>query len=232
MTSSIQPSLELPMLFSPENVPGLIAGTKTQTRRVLRAGFQLEGKSLIGTENFPGVPKLGVQAWFREQQTGDALGVRCPHGQPGNTLWVREPFRFGQSWDGSKPRQVPEMASIRYEADGTERIPLGISLDPWGRFRPGMFLPRHFARILLRVTEVRVEHLQSIDDQSALAEGVVQVGLGWRDYSKDRSLWQVVDSPVDSFRTLWESINGEGSWHLDPLVWVVVFELVGILSDN
>lgn len=93
-----------------------------------------------------------------------------------------------------------------------------------GKRRAGMFMPRLASRILLEVLDVRVERLEACSLEDAVAEGIELVMD-----AMDAPRWQVYGTtettadPRQSYRTLWEQINGPGSWAADPLVWVVVF---------
>jgi hypothetical protein len=86
-------------------------------------------------------------------------------------------------------------------------------------------MPRRACRITLEVTGVRVERLQDISEADAMAEGIEKTKHGfWSKYGQSD-----VDgtySPRASYRALWESINGPGSWDANPFVWCVEFKRV------
>ena len=134
----------------------------------------------------------------------------CPYGTPGDRLWVRETF-----------------------AQGVEGCPGGISyradhFDPKGdgpahpmKWRPSIFMPRIASRILLEITDVRVQRLQEISEEDARAEGVTDFAGRWWDGSPVVcGKW---NAPSEAFAALWESINGTGSWEANPWVWVITF---------
>jgi len=81
-------------------------------------------------------------------------------------------------------------------------------------------MPRVASRILLEVTSVRVERLQDISEQDAIAEGVLHESI--------ESFARVpVERPAGlAYRELWTSINGAESWDLNPWVWVIEFKQV------
>lgn len=96
----------------------------------------------------------------------------------------------------------------------------------WGfKRRPSIHMPRAASRITLEITGVRVERLQDISEADAIAEGIepdVQPGDPvplWRNYSTGNT----TICPIYSYQTLWESINGDGSWAANPWVWCVEF---------
>lgn len=75
-------------------------------------------------------------------------------------------------------------------------------------------MPRWASRITLEVESVRVERLQDISEEDAVAEGILP-------FSSSPS-----KIPVMQFQDLWEAINGPGSWDANPCVWVVTFKRI------
>jgi hypothetical protein len=177
----MSPAKARPIIFSVPMVRAILEGRKSQTRRIKRAHENIA----------PGI-------------TSDA--IRCPYGQPGDLLWVRE------TWY-SPPKPLNDC--LGYAADGDH--PHGCTY----RKRPSIFMPRWASRLTLRITAVRVERLQEISAADSRAEGLEWVaptyGVGGIAAS-----WN--GDPVQSYRALWESINGKGSWDLNPWVWVIEFE--------
>jgi hypothetical protein len=202
---------ERPILFSGAMVRALLAGTKTQTRRVINLPHmnplgQWEPVAWGGPHG--GRPPEGktapAQVLIGHSRTGEILG--CPYGQPGDHMWVREAF-------GCVPTAC-ESDELVYAADyqdGSDRA-TGV------RYRPSIHMPRWASRITLEVTGVRVERLQDISDGDARAEGV-QMPDGtptppeWWNYRQE-------------FAHLWDQINGPGSWDANPWVWVVKFRRI------
>lgn len=81
------------------------------------------------------------------------------------------------------------------------------------KWRPAIFMPRHASRLTLEITDVRVELLQDISEENALADG------GWK-YTN----CPVHKNPQESFHLLWDSINGKRHpWESNPWVWVLGF---------
>lgn len=96
------------------------------------------------------------------------------------------------------------------------------------KWRPSLFMPRFASRINLQITGVRVERLNDISEADAIAEGIKgeyfpSIGTGTMFY-KDYLNGKFGLIPSASYRTLWESINGVGSWELNPWVWVIEFK--------
>lgn len=217
---------ERPILFSAPMVRSIISGAKSQTRRLVKPQPPFEtGEVFTGMYHPTVIDKRGEEQPGKEifgawNLDGD-WATSCPYGQPGGNLWVREtwmadPPRDGTwpsiAFDGCKPRDhslIPEQyrtpAHCLYRADGHD-------FHGW---TPAIHMFRWASRITLEVTSVRVERLQDISEADAQAEGCADV-----DYSAGRTYRH-------AYRDLWESINGEGAWSLNPWVWVVEFRKLG-----
>jgi hypothetical protein len=178
-------------------VRAILEGRKTQTRRAFRV--QPPPGALVG--------------WVSGQSI-------TPYGREGDRLWVREAWKAHPTFDHLPPRDIPQ-THVWYMADD------GYKAE--SRYRQGMHMPRWASRITLEITSVRVERLQDISEVDAIAEGVESLRaerIYWKDYSNPagkgvESL--TAASALASYRTLWEAINGTGSWQDNPWVWVVEF---------
>ncbi len=213
-----------PILFSAPMVRAILAGTKTQTRRAI--------KPLPLRVNH-GTNEMEVDT---EAMTDGRIMKLNRFGQPGDRLWVRETFYCDHCfypegtppscyWDGPNPRaaHTPEqlakersdmLEAMYYRADGEPEFEAPEGPTPW---RPSIHMPRWASRITLEVTGVRVERLQDISEADAIAEGV---NVHPDHHGKPRAN---ICSPVQAYRDLWESINGQGSWAVNPWVWVISF---------
>jgi hypothetical protein len=186
-----------PILMSAPMVRAILAGNKTQTRRVVKYA----APDLIDEDGWP----------LRDMSADGAGEVRsaCPYGQPGDRLWVRE------TW--GEFRREPGRPI--YRAD--DPLALGSS-NPW---KPSIHMPRCYSRITLEITGVRVERLQDISEADAKAEGAPCVDevsgheVLFPQHSK-AGTYRL------GYRALWEQINGPGSWDANPWVWVVCFKRV------
>jgi len=201
--------IERPILFSAAMVRALLAGKKTQTRRVVL-------KSRRDADyDFTFVDPVRNAAIFRAnrpQKRGELLipsfGVVCPYGVPGDRLWVRESFSAWGAFgvDGR----------VRYRATDDKPNPLG--------WKPSIHMPRAVCRLTLEIADIRVQRLQDISEEDAEAEGA------------HRKIW--ITSPMsagamnargergthrDGYKDIWEEINGPGSWDLNPWVWAITF---------
>lgn len=180
-------------------VRALLAGTKTQTRRVVK------GKALEWLDSSGFTPAFTAHP-------GNGLS---PYGQPGDRLWVRETFRRFTDDGEVLYKADPEGFNLMNELKRDNHFE--------ARWRPSIFMPRRLTRIILEITGVRVERLQEISEADALAEGIVLTGGGFG--LPDGSHFHGTDPRV-SYWSLWESINGAGSVEANPWVWVVEFSRV------
>jgi len=84
-------------------------------------------------------------------------------------------------------------------------------------------MPKKACRLFLKVTNVRVERLQDINTQDAISEGIEEIHYGaYKNYMSKE--YDGFGHPPESFKTLWQSINGIESWEANPFVWVVEFQ--------
>jgi len=187
---------ERPMLFSAPMIRALLAGTKLQTRRVVKdTGLYAIDAAIHGAETAA-----------RELQ---ALASRCPYGQPGHKLWVRE-------------THMDLGACYLFRADPgaeTERA----LVAPGQRWKPAIHMPRAASRITLEVVNVRVERLQAISEADAMDEGIVETCGG---YGLPAGEHFHAADPRQSYFSLWETINGPGSVEANPWLWCVAFRRV------
>ncbi|QXG35532.1 hypothetical protein [Pseudomonas viridiflava] len=208
---------ERPILFSAPMVRAILSGQKTVTRRevkkkaaldCLAAGFEPAFLALPGNADLCPYGKVGDQLWVRETWYCDHFEVmHGPYLKP-DDLDIGEALNDG---------------TLVYAADGL--APYEQEQPTW---KPSIHMPRWACRILLEVTDVRVERLNAISDVQALAEGVQL----YTDHA-ELGNWYHVDGietysaePRKSFELLWSLINGADSWTANPWVWVVEFKRV------
>ena len=193
-----------PILFGGPMVKATQEGRKTQTRRVIKPQFNHKWGS--GVRN--GDDRYSVHVDIPNSD-GTWKWLYCPYGQVGDRLWVKETF-FPLSVD---PVNVP--LGIKYRADN--------DFDPHKEcygcsWRPSIHMPRWASRITLENTNIRVERLNSISEQDAIAEGA----------EPNNEIMPSAGCPhIVGFSYLWDSINGKKyPWESNPLVWVVEFKVV------
>ncbi len=192
------------MIFNGEMVRAILDGGKTQTRRPVKVP-QIDRDAMC---------ELSGNELAGELSAGNYRN--SPHGQPGDRIWVRETwarYNIDQDSHDMAYRATPP-------ADWPEE----------GRWRPSIHMPRWASRLVLEITGVRVERLNSISQEDAQAEGMELTG--WRPTYSDPDSGGEVWTPYDNFAQLWESIYGEGSWQANPWVWVIEFKVVPNVQDN
>jgi len=169
------PSKERGILFSAPMVRALLAGTKTQTRRVVKP----QPITCVGWAGGAYIERRPA-TMFRPAECWSILDAKmlCPYGQPGDRLWVRETHAYV-----AHSKLGFDVGSVIYRADDNAG---------WdGRWTPAIHMPRDASRITLEVTEVRVERLQDISHADAMAEGM-PLDDAVHDYSK---LWDRINGP-------------------------------------
>ncbi len=225
---------ERPILFSGAMVRAILNGEKTQTRRVMHpqpsSEWEPSGWGEVHKTNRDGsfAMRRGnpvVIGWGPCNFDGDEAHP-CPYGQPGDRLWVRETWRTDDSLDGDSPKSF-QAWPVKYSADGAVLRHGAFYGNTDGKLRPSIFMPRWASRIELEILGVRVERLQDISLADCGAEGIVK-----KFHCENRELWGIfsashsVPHPRTAYHDLWESVNGLGSWDLNPWVWVVEFKRV------
>lgn len=236
---------ERPILFSAPMVRAILDGRKTQTRRTVKIQHPLDlpnyyatGRTLFELENQP-----GAFMEFRHTSQDDpcftgspaAFLLKCPYGQPGDRLWVRESTEEDCAGSVSLSRYRADGAFVLYS--GCDDPAFNGSIAHWNyprRVLPSIHMPRWASRILLEIVSVRVERLNEISEADACAEGIecepCDQTVCFKNYMSDNWIpaWGDTDdtAAILSFESLWESINGQGSWQANPWVWVVEFKVV------
>lgn len=192
-----------PILFNTEMVKAILEGRKTQTRRIAFPGDDLRE---FRSTNYP-------EGWWYKGRVfrsfDDFLKYQqSPHCKyrPGDILWVRETWRRDA---GRFMYRANYAVGEKFYRDGRE-----VNI----RWTPSIHMPKEAARIFLRVKDVRVERLQDMDEEAAIAEGFADSSEG-------------TDSPLERFSALWDKTVKrddlrEYGCHANPWVWVIEFERI------
>jgi len=143
-------------------------------------------------------PKGFIGKWLFQNVDYVRTRVKCPYGKVGDVLWVRETFTNSE-----------EYPFIFYKADADD-----VSI----KWKPSIFMPKEACRLFLQVKNIRVERLQDISEQDAIAEGAK--------HGRFYGLGQIGGSTREGFFELWETINKKGSVNKNPWVWVIEFEKI------
>lgn len=224
---------ELPILFKPDLVRAIIEGRKTQTRRIMSEKFTGRCLDLDDPED-------------RER----AL-LSCPYGQVGDLLYVRESHYLTQwvherhlnDWQTGEPFEdftYSNGGPVWYAADGDlpgfdRNAAIDACTEEWGEaphaltypsgytdLRPSIHLPKRYARVWLRVTDVRIERVQDITGADAEAEGCASPP------PDEPGPYSPEEGARNVFVELWDRINAKRGygWDSNPWVWAVTFEVV------
>lgn len=236
-----------PILLSAPMVRALLDGRKTQTRRIVKPQ----------PDQYPSLrpESRGGRAWVfmaysdRPGYTFATGDVRCPYGEPGDLLVVREAWQYADWTDDGFP-------FISYRADGARRL-IGEIQDEWSdrlsdiwadlsdplnyrldcraadrRWRSPVHMPRWASRITLRITDVRVQRLHDITEGDAAAECVAPAATHATYGYGGLSALADEHAHMRAFRDLWASIHGPGSWGENPWVWALTFEVLRCNIDE
>ncbi len=193
-----------PILFSTAMVQAILNGKKIMTRRVIKL------KDFEFIESFSHLT-FKTANFKRKKEYSHPYQELLLKYSIGDILYVRETFTpFGMGY--------------LYKAD---TLPLFQDLDI--KWEPSLFMPKVAARLFLEVTNIRVERLQDITEEDAIAEGIEKINsyllnkYRYKDYLIKGEEWR---DPIKSFMTLWQSINGKESWVENPFVFVYEFKRV------
>lgn len=206
---------ERPILFSAPMVRALLAGTKWQTRRVVKGltdKMWIEETAAGGfAVCYDGDPCCGTGVWEVAEHSHP---IACPYGQPGDRLWVRETWAPNEGSAGGYLYRADHAGASALERHD---LKAGVCTHRVNKWRPSIHMPRAASRLLLEVTDVRVERLNDISADDAAAEG-------WPGPDANNSI--VSAYPIAWYSNLWEQINGKGSWNTNPWVWAVSFRVI------
>jgi hypothetical protein len=232
-----------PILFNTAMVQAILAGTKTQTRRIIKSKHESGMFTVFTAKYEPNVPSYYHNRCVRsidwDERTVDGGEILCPYGQVGDVLWVREEhYRFGY-WEKNgltkTGRQKWKFKAIADDVRYFDNSPIK-DIHPIRKSRdkekPGAatwykrlarFMPRSACRLYLQITDIRVQRLQDISEADAKAEGAKGILC---QYAGPDSHGQGYTSYVEGFKQLWQSINGSESWEANPWVWVISFKQI------
>ena len=212
-----------PIIMDTESVNAILDGRKTQTRRVVKPQ-----PLWVGDPNTP----------FKTNDANPKGIIKCPYGQIGDRLWVKETFLKYQLLLARKGnRHTPDYyeewydGEFAYKADGYTTVEsfkkdkiimtdgcLDCEVDG-NKWKSPLCMPRSLSRLTIEITNIKVERLQDITEKDAIAEGVEPILVppdgGSQPY-------------IEGYAELWDKINAKRgySWDSNPFVWVIEFKKV------
>lgn len=223
MSNATQQPKERPILFSGPMVRAILEGPKTQTRRMKGLEFINQNPDEYGTinvgifkpavKNRAGMLIEGPEVFGAYSDSGE-WGVKCPYGRPGDWLYVKEAWGdLTEGYGGLDPIYV-------YRANATPGQ-IGV------RWRRSIHMPRAASRILLEITDIRLERVCDISEADAIAEGA-QMAIQWMDGRienvDEAHIYHTLATHKLGFQYIWQSINGPESW--DKFVWAISFNRI------
>lgn len=218
------------MIFNGEMVRAILDGRKTQTRRIMKVQpehSELGLRRVVESKN--GIDD-GKYFWSQSDATGlksRSKPFACPFGTVGDRIWVREAFRVHS--------RATDVATLVYKAsernswtEQTHRVPVAVCNKPATpeKWTPSLHMPRWASRILLEITDVRVERLNAISEEDARAEGIIDGGCLNCGEPEPCGCANPEPDATDAFSYLWQSIYGQENWNANPWVWVIEFKRV------
>ena len=194
------------MIFNSEMVRAILAGRKTQTRRPIKwkqTRFTEIGEREDGSK-WP---------WSEDAEHACDFWHPCPFGAVGDRIWVRETWnKYG--------------GLLTYRADHDWIDDMRKETVCTAKWVPSIHMPRWASRILLEITDVRVERLNAISEEDARAEGIIDGGCLNCGEPEPCGCANPEPDATDAFAYLWQSIYGQENWNANPWVWVISFKRV------
>ncbi|MFH7765814.1 hypothetical protein [Acinetobacter sp. BSP-28] len=242
---------ERPILFNSEMVKAILSGNKTQTRRIMRrqpdaVEYFKRGEVTADTDAKHAILRCyDNPKGFKNCASGWSADAtyKTPFSEfnVGDQLWVRETF-MDLSGTGVEHRDLNgKLQRYAYGAN----CPRGSHSDELRKdfglkWKPSIHMPRSASRLVLEITNIRVERLNDISEADAIAEGLKPVSVPdyvpvddgytranrtiWKGYQNNERAYR--DTAKDSFMSLWQSVYGADSWVANPWVWVIEFKVI------
>jgi hypothetical protein len=230
------------ILFSTIMVKALLSGRKTQTRRLVK------GKALAWLD----------EGGFTPEFVANPDNNLCPYGKPGDAIYVKETHYRRGTWvkDG-----ITKTGKQKWKFKPSDKVVLFENTKPalfeksrnkdypdkemWYK-RSSLFLPVSLCRMMLIITDIRIERLNQINTDDAISEGVLTVPVEFfkdifTEYFEAYKKWEntktndkppLGHSPVEQFNALWQIINGAESLQSNPWVWVISFTLKMVTNEQ
>lgn len=215
-----------PIILNTDEVKSVLKHKKTQIRKVIKPQPDHIKYIPVVVNNYAG---------FVDEHGNS---IKCPYGQIGDRLWVRETYT--KTYDFEDHPELSHSCTefwdtgIAYKADGKPYY----FYDRW--YSP-VTMPRWASRITLEITNIRVERVQNISDNDIEKEGTPGKfngeyqcpdcnGSGWMiGYPTCRHCNGTKLQPKYYYRELWNSLYpcySENGWKKNPWVWVIEFKVV------
>lgn len=206
---------EQPILFSSPMVKAILNGNKTKTRRIINFELNtIHNGKLIADRllcRINSVTNSVIEYEYQPDVESSKTNVkRCYYRKTGDQLWIKETHYLFGKWNkngttktGKEKNQFScnKSKGVAYFDCVPESVCTRKNDVGWFK-RPSLFMPRWASRVTLKITDIKIERVQDITQEDAIAEGV-------------RSR--------EDFITLWCKLNGKESWNVNQYVWVLSF---------
>lgn len=203
------------MIFNGEMVRAILDGRKNQTRRIMKP----QPANDIARGTFPNTEAYGWVSSMK-QKFGGTTAHFCPFGQPGDRIWVRE--TWAEAGAGAPELKLYRANYPAHVPSHYENVPPAEEIH----WTPSIHMPRWASRILLEITDVRVERLNDISEEDARAEGIIDGGCLNCGEPEPCGCANPEPDATDAFAYLWQSIYGQENWNANPWVWVIEFNRI------
>jgi hypothetical protein len=190
------------ILFKPDMIQAIVEERKTVTRRKVN----IDPLGWLKCEDAP--------YCFIHKNTDEHKIIK-PRYHVSEVVYIKEAWATEKQYNNLAPHDIPQTAEILYMADGIGEWPINL---PIGKLRSPMFLKEINARYFIQITDVRAERLQEITIQDVIAEGIPP--------ETDSLNW--VETTIDHYRQLWDSINPDYPFSSNPWVWRYEFKKVEV----
>lgn len=204
------------IIFSEENFHAVVAGSKTQTRRIIKPVPDDSGLHNHTARPMSLSPEYDMRGWWGDTESTSETREFKPRYKTGEILYLKEPYLLDL-------KSLEDVNAV-YRYGNNNIVP---NVIKWSN---RMFMPARAARCFIKITDVRVERVQDISEEDCYSEGITGIR---RDVKSD--IWgykfpgdgsTYFPTPQEAYAAEWDKINGEGSWNANPWVWVYGFELI------
>lgn len=228
----------IPFLFQPEMIRANLEDRKIMTRRIVTERNSLCDTLMTGDgqgwHSFDFNDAV-LDGKFGEKKNYWYIKVAVPadgtrhrifcRWHEGDVIWARETFQQTDVSYSIDPGYVFKATDPDWD-----------TFKDW-KWKPAIHMPKQACRLWLEITEIKVERVQDISKEDAIAEGIHREWDGtaywYQNYTyvqntiiteSNRAMFK--QDPIKSFRSLWIKINGQEKWDSNPLVWAPTYKRI------
>ncbi len=209
-----------PILFSSQMVQAILRGNKSQTRREIKGCNDFSHSKLVIDPELCGEDKNGdiypllSKGLHVDFDFGEWV-VKCPYGNVGDILWVRETWADNTAYFLYKASCDSDFYVDENYQETKEKI----------KWKPSIFMPKKACRLFLKIADIKVQQLNDISNWDAMQEGALMSDIPKKILSNENMAKKISQNGFKvAFRYVWEKINGKDSWDNNPCVWAISFQ--------